>query len=449
MGTVKIMYKIKNKYEFLINYPERILPITFFLLCLFGGILLSLPFCHKENLSIINAIFTSVSAVCVTGLSVVDIGEKLTNFGQLVLLFLIQAGGLGIMTISSIIFILLGKRVSLMHEKTIRNIFDARNKEEIKTSLILIFKYTFLVELIGMFILTIGFSMSDGFNIQSVKYAVFTSVSAFCNAGFFLRGNNLIDYYSNPVVLYSVSFLIILGGIAPVICVSLIDLLKKRKLNPLSRIVFITTMALIFAGTLFFFVSEYYGVLIDMNFADKFNNAWFQSVTARTAGFNSVDISNIYIGTYLSTIILMIIGGSPGSTAGGIKTTTFAVLILTCLNTLKRKENTVKNRKIKPDTVQKAITLTIMYLFILFLGILMLLTTQISCPHKLIFEAVSALGTVGLSMGSTVELDSIGKIIIIAMMFLGRVFPATLLCYLKTKDVNTKISYPDTNIPLT
>ena len=428
-NKILFLNKSNEQFDFILKYPERILPVTFFLLCLAGGILLYLPFSSPHGVNFIDALFTAVSAVCVTGLSVVDFGSKFTGLGQFIVMLLIQVGGLGIMSISSIVFILLGKRMSLTHERSARYIFEAESKEDIKNSLILIFKYTFLVELIGAVILTGAFSFIEHNVLTGLKYGIFSAVSAFCNAGFFFTGDNLVSYNHYPIITYTISFLIILGGISP--------------------IVLTVTCALLFFGTLFFFISEYNGVLSGMTIADKINNAWFQSVTARTAGFNSVDLSNINMGTFLLMVGLMIAGGSPGSTAGGLKTTTVGIFFLTFWNTIRGKDNIIRNRAIRIDTIQKAVTLTAAYFFILGISILMLLTTQSANPLKLIFEAVSALGTVGLTMGATTALDGVGKIIIIATMFLGRVAPATLVCYLNTRITDSRIGYPDAKISLT
>lgn len=448
-NNILFLNKSKNQLDFLLKYPERILPVTFLLLCLLGGIILYLPFASPHGVSFIDAMFTAVSAVCVTGLSVVDFGDKFTFLGQFIVMLLIQAGGLGIMSISSIIFVLLGKRMSLSYEKAARHIFEAESKDDIKNSLILIFKYTFLIELIGAFILVPAFSYIEHNFLIGLKYGIFSAISAFCNAGFFFKNDSLISYSHYPIITYTISFLIILGGISPAICVTLTNLFKRKKLPPISIIVFYTTIVLLIIGTLFFFISEYNGVLGGMSIMDKISNAWFQSATTRTAGFNSVDLSNINMGTYLLMIGLMIIGGSPGSTAGGLKTTTIGVFLLVFWNTLKGENNIIRNRAIKFETVQKAITLIFIYLFILSLSILMLLTTQSADPLKLIFEVTSALGTVGLTMGATTTLDGVGKIIIIATMFLGRVAPATLLCYLNSKITDTRVSYPDAKISLT
>ena len=448
-NKILFLNKSNNKLDFILKYPERILPVTFFLLCILGGILLYLPFSSPHGVNFIDALFTSVSAVCVTGLSVVSFGDKFTNIGQFIVMFLIQTGGLGIMSISSIVFILLGKRMSLTHERTARYIFEAESKEDIKNSLILIFKYTFLVELTGAIILTTAFSIIEHNIFTGLKYGIFSAVSAFCNAGFFFTNNNLVSYNHYPVIIYTISFLIILGGISPAICVTLTNIFRKKKLTPVSVIVLYTTLVLLFFGTLFFFISEYNGVLSGLSLWDKINNAWFQSVTARTAGFNSVDLSNINMGTFLLMNALMIAGGSPGSTAGGLKTTTVGLFFITFWNTIRGRDNIIRNRAIRLDTIQKAITLTVVYFLILTIAILMLLTTQSANPLKLIFEAVSALGTVGLTMGATTALDGVGKIIIITTMFLGRVAPATLLCYLNTRIADSRIGYPDAKISLT
>ncbi len=437
------------KFDFLIKSPEKILPLTFFALCIFGSILLFLPFSNNGGINFIDSLFMSVSAVCVTGLSVFDITKTLTPMGQFILLVLVQTGGLGIMSISSIVFILLGKRMSLSHEKTAKNIFDAESKEEIKESIILIFKYTFISEFIGAIILAVCF-LTEGKNlIEAVCLGIYTAVSAFCNAGFFLNTNNLMGYYDFSAVLYTVSFLIILGGLSPMLTVMIYNVFKKKKLPPVGLIVLWATIILLLFGSLFFMISESKGILDGMTFFEKFGNAWFQSASARTAGFNSVDLSKINAGTYILMLFLMIAGGSPGGTAGGIKTTTLGVLFLTAYNALRGRKNIIRNRRITPQTLHNAIGLVSVYFAVLIILILMLLTTQNIGAKELIFEAVSALGTVGLSMGITPELDGVGKIIIIAGMFLGRTMPATLICYLNGKNYQTKLVYPDAKISLT
>ena len=438
---------IKNIYDEVIKSPVRILPITFLILCILGGILLALPFVGE--MSFIDALFTSVSGVCVTGLSVQDVSTGLNIWGQFILMLLIQTGGLGIMSISSIIFILLGKKMSVTYEKNARSMFEAESREEIKDSLFLIFKYTFWVEFTGFIILAGRFSYISKDIFWGLKQGLFTAVSGFCNAGFALISDNLISYNSDPVIILTVSFLIIFGGIAPAIAITLPKFLRGEKPSPVAKIVFNTTIVLLLIGTVFILISSFNGALKGMCFHDKLLNAWFQSVSARTAGFNSIDLSNISCGSYLTLIFLMIVGGSPGGTAGGIKTTTFAILIITSYNIFTGRKNIIRNREILPETVYKAIALISVYLFVLGISCFLLLTTQMVSHSKLIFETVSAMGTVGLSMGITPQLDTFGKSVIILTMFLGRVLPAMIIYYLNSKTNEFYLSYPKAKISLT
>ena len=438
---------VNNIYSEVVKSPIRILPITFLFLCISGGILLFLPI--SGTMSFIDALFTAVSGVCVTGLSVSDIATQLTTFGQFTLMILIQVGGLGIMAISSVIFLLLGKKMSVTYEKNAKSMFDAESKDEIKESLFLIFKYTFLLEFIGFLILFLRFSYLNHDFVFGFKQAIFLAVSAFCNAGYALITDNLIPYNSDPFIILTVAFLIIFGGIAPVMAITLPKFLKREKLSPVITIVFNTTIALLFFGTVLFLISEYNGVLSGMNLADKILNSFFHSVSARTAGFSSVDLSNISCGSYLTLIFLMIVGGSPGGTAGGIKTTTFAILIITCINIFSGKKNVVRNKEISYETVYKAIGLIFVYLSVLIISIIMLVTTQSLSHLKLAFETVSAMGTVGLSMGVTPYLDTFGKLVIIATMFIGRVMPAMIIYYLNSKIIEFDVNYPKAKISLT
>ncbi len=438
---------IDNVYSEAVKSPVRILPITFLFLCILGGLLLFLPI--SGTMSFIDALFTAVSGVCVTGLSVSDIAERLTTFGQVVLMLLIQVGGLGIMSISSIIFLLLGKKMSVTYEKNAKSMFDAESREEIKESLYLIFKYTFLLEFIGFIIMFVRFSFLQHDCIFGFKQAIFLAVSAFCNAGYALISENLIPYNGDPYIILTVAFLIIFGGIAPVMAITLPKFFKGEKLSPVITIVFYTTIILLLGGTLLFLISESNGVLSGMSFSDKVLNSFFNSVSARTAGFGSVDLSNISCGSYLTLIFLMIVGGSPGGTAGGVKTTTFAILVITCINIFAGKKNIVRNREISYETVYKALGLVFVYLSVLTISIILLITTQSVSHQKLAFEAVSAMGTVGLSMGATQYLDTFGKLVIIATMFIGRVMPAMIIYYLNSKIIEFDVSYPKAKISLT
>jgi len=438
---------ISSIYDELVKSPVKMLPVSFLILCILGGVLLYLPCCGK--MAFIDALFTSVSGVCVTGLSVQDISTELNIFGQFILMLLIQTGGLGIMSISSIIFLLLGRKMSAAYEKSARNMFDAESRDEIKESLFLIFKYTFILEFTGFVILSARFSYLNKDMLFGLKQGSFLAVSGFCNAGYALFSENLIPFSSDPVILLTVSFLVISGGIAPVTAVYLPKFLSGRKVLPAVKIVFIASAALLAIGTALILITSFDSVLNGMSFSDKLLNAFFQSVSARTAGFCSVDLSSLSCGSYFTLIVLMIIGGSPGGTAGGIKTTTFAVLVITAYNTFLGRKNIVRNREISYETVYKAIALISVYLLILMISCFLLLSTQTLSHSKLIFEAVSAMGTVGLSMGITSELDTFGKIVIILTMFLGRVFPAMVIYYLNSRTNEFYLSYPNAKISLT
>lgn len=339
--------------------------------------------------------------------------------------------------------------MSVTYEKNARSMFDAENREEIKESLFLIFKYTFLLEFIGFIILFIRFSFISHDLTFGFKQAIFLAVSAFCNAGYALVTDNLIPYNSDFVIILTVALLIIFGGIAPIMAITLPKFLKGEKLPPVTTIVFNTTIVLLILGTLLFLISEYNGVLSGMNLPDKILNSFFNSVSARTAGFSSVDLSPIDCGGFLILVFLMIVGGSPGGTAGGIKTTTFAILVITSYNILAGRKNIVRNREIATETVYKAIALIFVYLLVLAVSVALLITTQMSSHPKLAFEAVSAMGTVGLSMGATNELDTFGKIVIMLTMYIGRVMPAMIIYYLNSNNKELHLNYPKAKISLT
>ncbi len=278
---------------------------------------------------------------------------------------------------------------------------------------------------------------------------LFTSVSAFCNAGFALQSNNLIAYQSSPLILHAVAALIILGGLAPATCLLLPAWLRGRAIPLAPRIALLTTAVLLFAGTVCFLVFEWDGAMAGLSFVDKFHNAWFQSATLRTAGFNSVDISGVLGPTFLIMLTFMFIGGSPGGTAGGVKTTTIGVLCLTfwaCITG--HNEVIAGNRRIPQSTINRAITVVGSGILIWFFALLGLQITQQLPARDLAFEVTSALGTVGLSLGATPHLDEIGKIIILLTMFVGRIGPMTLFTLLSLDVAPADSRCPDARITL-
>ncbi|MCF7889397.1 MAG: TrkH family potassium uptake protein [Victivallales bacterium] len=437
-------------FEPVINHPARILFFTFFALICVGSLLLMLPISAAAGkiISPIDAVFTSVSSVCVTGLIVLDTPVDFSFFGQLVIMVLIQTGGLGIMAIATTVVYSLGKRFSIKQERILATISGDEHSQLYK-SIMRVIIFTFVSELIGAVILTLLFYFNENNFTSSLWRGIFTSVSAFCNAGFSLQSNSLINYHNQPLILQTVAFLIILGGLSPGVCVLVPKFISFRKISVHAYIVLITTILLLVTGTIYIATVEWNEALNGLSFWDKINNAWFQSVTLRTAGFNSVDISSISPPTYFFMLIFMFIGGSPGGTAGGIKTTTLAMLVL-CISSIIRGNSDIiiRNRKIMPKTVYKAIAVVCAGIILVFCSITALELTQFTSSKDLVFEAFSALGTVGLSMGVTNALDEIGKIIIMVTMFLGRIGPLTIFMILITPCISTKADYPEAKITI-
>jgi trk system potassium uptake protein TrkH len=304
--------------------------------------------------------------------------------------------------------------------------------------------------LVGAIILTILFA-SNGFAFgEALWKGIFTAISAFCNAGFALQSDSLIPFQQQPLILHTIAFLIISGGIAPAVALLVPSWLRGKPITVASRLALSATLILLFTGTVFFLAFEWNGSLAGMTSIDKIHNAWFQSVTLRTAGFNSVPLENVLGPTFMMMICLMFIGGSPGGTAGGVKTTTIGVLAATFWSTASGYEDVaMQNRRIPAQTVFKAVTIVASGTMMLILVILMLEATQSINARDLIFEAASALGTVGLTTGATAKLDNIGKIIIMFAMFVGRIGPLTLFTLLSREHYENSENLLEARINLT
>ena len=279
---------------------------------------------------------------------------------------------------------------------------------------------------------------------------VFTAISAFCNAGFALYSTNLLAFQTQPLVLHTVAILIVLGGLAPATCLIVPNWLRGRKIELAPRIALVTTAVLLLFGTFCFLIFEWDNTLAGLSFFDKLHNAWFQSVTLRTAGFNSIDINGVLSPTYLVMLGSMFIGGSPGGTAGGIKTTTIGILAMTFWASITDRNAVIaQNRRIPPNTINRAITVFASGAMVWFTMVLALSLTQQLPARELIFEVTSALGTVGLSLGATPFLDEIGKIVVILTMFIGRIGPMTLFTLLSGDIQATDSRCPEARITLT
>lgn len=437
-------------WEVLVNHQGRILFTTFFSLCLLGSLLLIIPAStEKGAITFIDAVFTSVSAVCVTGLIVLDTPNDFTIMGQVFILMLIQLGGLGIMSITTVALHAMGRRLSLKHERLLASMTDTSHHDLVR-SLATILAFTFVVEVLGALLLSLSFYFSGDQPGQAVWRGLFTAVSAFCNAGFALQSDSLIPYQTKPLVLHTVAALIVFGGMAPATSLVVPRWVRGKAIPIPARIALVTSVVLLTAGTFFVLAFEWNGVLVGLSLADKVQNAWFQSVTLRTAGFNSVDIAQISGPTFLVMIVFMFIGGSPGGTAGGIKTTTIGILALTFWSNIANKDQIItQNRRIHPGTIYRAVTVAVAGMAIWFLVVIMLEVTQNISSRDLIFEATSAIGTVGLSTGATPLLDEIGKVIVVIAMFVGRIGPISLFMLINDEQTVSDTRYPVERVSIT
>jgi trk system potassium uptake protein TrkH len=409
---------------------------------LLGSLLLSLPIATVgPPLDYIDALFTATSAVCVTGLIVVDTAKAFTGFGQIVILSLIQLGGLGIITFSVIMLLLLGKRVSLVQKEAFRMSQVGREFQfDLVTIGLRILAFVALTELAGIILLTVAFLRYFPIEV-AVYHAAFQSISAFCNAGFSTFSTSMTQFSGDPFVLAPMMLLIVLGGIGFMVILDLEEKVRfGRPLTLQTRIVLQTTLVLLLLGAVLFFLTESGNSMAGKPLGEQVMGSFFHSVTCRTAGFNTVDYYQLTNATLVLTMLLMVIGGSPGSTAGGIKTTTAAIIYLTAAARLRGKhEPEFRNRSIEGRSVTEAITLTaLVVLFIMVIGIGLQVSELGQAPHskspggflELSFETVSAFGTVGLSMGATPKLTPMGKILIICTMFIGRLGPLTFFSLL-------------------
>lgn len=432
--------------------PPQILALGFGFIILLGGVLLSLPISSKSGLGLdfIDALFTSTSATCVTGLVVADTGTYFSVFGQVVIMLLIQVGGLGFMTMSTLFAIVLRKRISLKERLILQEAMNQGSMEGIVRLIRKVIIYSVSIELTAALIYTIrwSFDMSIG---KAAYFGAFHAVAMFNNAGFDLFGGfrSLTMYVDDPVVNLVTILLIILGGIGFIVLSDLIDYRKMRKLSLHSKVVLSATSVLIVLGTVVVYVFEYSNpmTLGPLNWMGKIWGALFQSVTPRTAGANTVDIGAMRQATQFFIIILMFIGASPGSTGGGIKTTTFTTLIGAVIAMIRGKEDIVLfHNRLAKDRIYKAITLTIIALFLVVLVSMILSTTEDHSFLMILFEVTSAFGTVGLTMGLTSDLTTFGKIVIMLTMFAGRLGPLTLAYALGPKAEKELYRHPEGKI---
>lgn len=396
-----------------------------------GALLLMLPISTKTGMvtPFHEAIFTSTSAVCVTGLVVQDTATYWSNFGQAVILILIQIGGLGVITVAASFALLSGRKISLMQRSTMQEAIAAPKVGGVVKLTGFVLKATFLFELIGAAAMMPVF-IKD-FGLKGIWMAFFHSISAFCNAGFDIMGTadakyaSLTAYAANPVINIVVMLLIIIGGIGFLTWEDIyINKFRFKHYRMQTKVILTTTACLIFLPAVLFFFTDF----ADLPTKNRIFEALFQSVTTRTAGFNTADLTIMKGASRAIVIVLMLIGGSPGSTAGGMKTTTFAVLISNVFASFRRKEDPqFFGRRIKTEAVKNAATILVLYITLFFSGALIISIAEGLPMSTCLFETASAVGTVGLTMGITPELSVLSQCVLMLLMFLGRVGGLTLI----------------------
>ncbi|WP_342549124.1 TrkH family potassium uptake protein [Paenibacillus sp. FSL P2-0089] len=429
---------------------SRIILLGFAVPIFLGTVLLALPISSSSGLSIgwLAALFTSTSAVCVTGLVVLDTGTDFSHFGQVIILLLIQIGGLGFMTFSVLIAVIMGKKIGLKERLLIQQSSNSVTTQGVVRLSLSIFLISFIVETTGAIVLALRWANELG-TTRSIYYGIFHSVSAFNNAGFGLWPDSLSRYVGDPLVNIVISFLFIIGGIGFTV---ILDLYRKRRWRDLSfhtKIVLITSGLLCMAGFLVIFAIELFNTktFSTLSWSERTWAAYFQGVVTRTAGFNSIDIGAMLPASQFFMIFLMFVGASSGSTGGGIKTTTFAVLMLSIVSTIKGKTDVqLLKKRISQDIIFRALAVMTISLGVVLTATFLLSITEYAHPKDflaLLFEATSAFGTVGMSMGITSELSPLGKCIIIITMYIGRLGPLTLALALAQKNVKQKYRYPE------
>lgn len=449
--------------KFRIKSATENLFIYFLFLALTGTILFRFPAFYSDGMPIplIDSIFTTVSAMCVTGLSTVDM-SVFSNSGFLLILLLIEAGGLGLVSFFTIYLALDAKKISLLNRNIIKDYFTEEQQIETKQIIREIIFFTLFIQFLGALLLSLLLKFHGEKNY--IFYGIFISVSAFCNAGFSPYSESLSSFTNSPVFLLTVSLIIILGGLGFSVMSNIFFTLKKQNgkkrtiLSLHSKIVLFTTFILIAGGTAFFFIFEYNGAYKDLSFSSALLNAFFQSVTLRTAGFETVSQNSFSAHSTVLSNIFMLIGGSPGSMAGGIKTTTFFLLLTLAYKSIHDKNSpSIFHRDISESSTSKATSIFIKAICFLSVMIILLLISEqnsikngIFSESSLIFEAFSAFATVGLSKGITGLLSNSGKIIIIFLMFAGRtgITFIALNNFSRKNNIKSLTDYPEEDVLL-
>lgn len=432
---MKVLTKVKDSIQ---ESPPRFLVSGFLVVIVLGALLLYLPIASKEGIwtPLLDCFFTATSATCVTGLVTVNTAAHWTTFGHIIIILLIQIGGLGFMTVATLMALLLGKRITLKDRLIIQEQMNTFSLSGMVKLIRYVIISTFLIEGVGAILLS--FKFIPMFGLKGIWYSIFHSISSFCNAGFDILGpNSLNDYITSPIVMLTVSFLIILGGVGFNVYMDITsNKLNFKKYTLHTKIVLVMTAILLMVGFFGVLILEYDNpeTIGNQGALGKILGSWFQSVTVRTAGYTSVDQGALKDSTAAICMLLMFIGGAPAGTAGGIKTTTFATLWMVLINEIKGNEDIVVfERRIKFSVIRKAIAiLMIGALWVAFVIFVMLIVE----PYSLVdisYEVVSAFATVGLTRNLTPSLTTFSQILLMISMYLGRVGTMTLVFALANK----------------
>lgn len=429
--------------------PPAVLALGFVMLIFVGSALLSLPWATHSSISVQEAIFTATSAVTVTGLVVVDTGTDFTRFGQTVIALLIQAGGLGLMTFAIVALLAIGGRIGFRQQIIATAAFNQTSWSTVTRTAKAVLVFALVVEAIGFVILCIRWLPTMPWH-EAVFHAFFYTISAFNNAGFALDADSLMPFVGDPTVNVIITALFISGGLGFGVWMELWQERRWRKLSIYSRVLIASVVIINVGAMLLIFALEYGNpnTLGGLSHAEKIWASWFQATTTRTAGFNTLDIAALEDGTTILMLLLMFIGGGSLSTASGIKVMTFVVLVMATYAYLRQRDEVVlQGRTIPRNTVRKALAVTLISAFVIWLAIFLLAVTHRADFLDITFEAVSAFSTVGLSRGMTDELSILGQWFVIILMFTGRLGPLTM-AYFFARPLRKRLQYPPVKMPI-
>ncbi|MFA4839075.1 MAG: TrkH family potassium uptake protein [Candidatus Neomarinimicrobiota bacterium] len=465
LSLIKILGRIKKLNYFIksvYRHPAQTIAISFLIVIVLGTIFLMMSFSSATDRSVpfIDALFTATSAVCVTGLITVNTATQYSIWGKIIIMLLIQIGGLGIMILSYFGAFVVGKRISLEEKFALSFLLNEQDLQKISSSIVKIIGFTLIIELTGAALLFSDFRSIFGVGPKALFYSLFHAVSAFCNAGFSLFSDNFESYRSNVSLNLTIAFLIITGGLSFAVLSDLLDNfwmniksklfsqhIRRKRLSVNSKAVIAVTAILLVSGTLIIYAFEHRNLLLSFDLKTQYLSAFFQSVTLRTAGFNTIAIGNLQTYTLLIMTLFMFIGGASGSTAGGVKVNTISVIFAYIKSVVRGKEEvTLMKHALSKELVNKSFLIIILALSTVFTVTTMLLITENFRLEQVLFEVVSAFGTVGLSTGITPMLSFFGKFIIAVTMFIGRIGPMTLVIAFSQKSEMYKIRLPEGNI---